>query len=266
MIFYKDLMKKYLFIFSIILFLIVVMHILITSITRNYYNYSMVTMMTLSCISVSFFGCVIAFFVASAKKTNKLYNVLFEQCDPKRAIEETLLALDNIKSDKNKVTLNTFLLNCYFRDGDISSAKNLLNILVVYKMDVSANAKLRWYHNFVMIAIKTFDYDNIKNYQAYLEKMKNIYPRKTKLINDYIEAENMFQSYTNNEFIKVEKYYTDELLTAKTLCEKVIYNAFLAKIKVSTSTDASKQIDFVLNNGKELCYVKEIQELKERLK
>ncbi len=266
MIFYKDLIKKYLSLFSIILFGIVVAHMIITSISRNYYHYPMSVMLTLSFVSLSVFGCAIAFCIRSAKKTNKLFNILHEECDATRAIEEVLYNLENIKSDKNKVTLNTLLLNCYYRNGDMNSAKELLNNLVVYKMDVSVDAKLLWYHNYVMVAVKTFDYENIKKYQMYLEKMKGIYPRKTALINGYLQSETMFADYMNNDFVKVEKYYIDELNKANTLCEKVVYNSFIAKIKNSTSSNPKNEIEFVLNNGKNLCYVKEVKELKERMK
>lgn len=265
MIFYNDLIKKYVIASSVFIFLIVVTHITIASISRNYFYYGLIMMITLAFVSTAIIALLVAYFVQAAKKTNKLYNILYEECDPKRAIIETLKQLENVKSEKNKVTLNTFLVNCYYRNGDVREALNLLKKEIVYKMNVSANAKILWYHNFVMIAAKSFEYDHIKNFQTYLDQMKRIYPRKTALINEFLESENMFIAYCNNEYVKVEKYYNDELNNAKTKCEKVIYNMFLAKIKKSTNSNPVQHIDFVINNGFELCYVKEAKELKERL-
>ncbi|MFI3251969.1 MAG: hypothetical protein R3Y60_02385 [bacterium] len=262
MIFYKDLMKKVLFVCSIIIAVIVFAHIIITSIFRNYMYYGLILMYTLSLFSLLIIGSITFFCTVSIKRTTKLQNILYNDCDPQKAIELTIDYLGNVSTPKHILFLKTFLTACYFRAGRNEEAVELFYSDEVYKLDVKIEAKLLWYHNFIMSAIMKHDSKTVSFYQEYFKKMKITYPNKNNLINDYLNSQDMYNAFTNNEFYKVEKYFNDQLLTSKTKCEKVMYNYYLTKINKSSNKDYSKSMEFVINNGNTLFYVDEIKQLK----
>ncbi len=259
MIYYKNLLKKLLFIFSIILISIILVHIICTSLYRNLYYYNYITMYTLSAMSLSFIICFICYFVFCAKKTNKLYSILNDSCDANKAIELTLLELDNVYTLKNKTALNIFLVSCYYRNNNTKEAFDLLKRNEVFKLEIPINYKILWYHNFIMISIKNFEEDYVQHFRTYLEKLKTLYPKKVRSISSYLIIQEKYMNFINKEYMDLEKYYEEELRFAVSNLEKVIYNYHLAIVKSALHKDYSLNKEFVINNGNTLIYVSEVE-------
>lgn len=259
MIHYKDVLKKVLFIFSISLFIIALVHIICTLTTKNFYYYNMIVIITLCFISLLIVIMIITYFILCLNKTNKIYNILYDEVNVSKAIDNTIENLDNVITNRNKVTLNLFLINCYYNIGNIKDAFMLLEKNEVFKLNIPVSYKIVWYHNFIMIAANSYEDELVKQFTEYLEKLKKIYPRKANVINSYLFIEKKFISFKNREYTDVEKYYIESLESAVSKFDKVLYNYILTVIKKGLNQDFNKNKEFVTRNGNDLTYVKEVE-------
>lgn len=263
MIIYKDLLTKVLLVCSIILFVVVASHILITTIHRNYMDYNTILMFTLGVLSVLTISALTFFCAKSVDKTNTFQNILYDECNALKAIDETYIQLDNVMTSKNIATLKLYLTTCYFSIGDYNEAMSMYKANDMYKSNVSIDIKMMWYHNYAMTAIKVYDTQTVEILREYFKKLQVLYPKKRNKLTNFLESQDRFQAFVNNDFSNIAKYYEQELSTAKTKLEKVIYNAYLTRINKSLNNNYIKNMEFVLNNSKDLIYTKDVQMIKD---
>ncbi len=266
MIFYKDITKRNFTIFTIIFAVAVIAHIVSALLVRNYLYYNTILLITLVVISFDIVLFTLITLKQSINKTNKLYNLLYDKCDPVLAIEEAKLYLDNVITKKNKIVINSFLAICYFRTSNYNEASIIYSDNSINKVKVSVNTKIMWYHNLIMILIKLYDEDNEKRIKDHFKYLSQMYPNKHKKCNEYLEAQDMFKKFMDKDYDGCKRYFELQLDLALSNYEKVIYNTNLAFIYDRLHIDNTNNIEYVLENGNTLNSVEEVKQLKGKVK
>ncbi len=260
MIIYKDLLKKMLLLYTITVLVTTIIHISYILITKDSLYYNTVAMYTLGVFSVSLVIYAIIFYTMCLNKTRKMYSLLHDDCDPDKALDEVLIQLENVYTTKSVLALTIFKGTCYHRLGMYNDAIKTFMSFNIVKTKTSKNTKLVWLHNLIMSYMNTHQTKNYEEASKYLKQLRVKYTNKTNLIDDYLLSQENYKKLMNYDYINVEKYYNDQLSIAFTKCEKVIYNAHLAKINKSLNKEYQKNIDFVLENGNTLCIVDEFKD------
>lgn len=261
MIFYKSIIQKNLFIYTIVFTIFVLSHIIVSSIVRNFLYYNMILLVTLTLMSLITLILVPITLKSCINKTNNLYNILYNDCNPILAIKQADEYLNDIILNKHKIIIKSFLAICYFRSNNYNEASIIYQDGSINKSKVSTNTKIMWYHNVIMILIKLYDYENESKVVDHFNYLSRMYPNKAKKFFEYSESQKMYKKFIEKDFDECKRYYELQLDCALNNYEKVIYNANLVFIYKRLNIDFKQNLGYVLEHGNTLSIVEEVNQL-----
>lgn len=213
------------------------------------------------CCMISLFS--LAFNKAAQKRLNKIIDILTEECDPYRYIEQ-LLPLTQKKIQPNiRVIILIYLACGYIDAGDNNQAKIVLSDI----SKIGTNNKINLSNISNLLTVLYLDDNDLNNARLALAdfwkysnqiKSNDIKYQIKKAYNRQAAKLNMME----NNLYGVEEIYKAQLEGGNTVLEKNIlyYDYALLCIKQNRIDEAKKALQFVIENGNKLHLVTKAKE------
>lgn len=264
MIFLKTFIKRNLLIFSIVLGVVVLGHIILTLSLNNVLIYETISMYTFGVISLSVIILVILTLIQAIRTNSNLYKYLLKEVDPKKTHEKIVLIENDVFNKKSKIALKLLKVSTLFRLGEFSEALDIVSE-DIHNFTENKMHIILWNHNKVMMSIALRK--DVEILQNEFVALGTKYTKKVPVINMFLEAQNMYKNIFTGMYDGVENYYIDEIEVSLSVVEKVSYNNNLSKMyfRQGRLSDAKKCIQYIIQNGNTMYAVVEAKELLERI-
>ncbi|MCH5297320.1 MAG: hypothetical protein J1E85_06605 [Ruminococcus sp.] len=247
---FKDLKIKYITIAIILL---------ITLLTLTSYSFVNSTVIITS-LSPMCYPCAILLITIvlnriTLKRLNRITEIMNEECDPYKYIEQILPLTQQKLNNNTKVLILIYLACGYINAGDIKQAKMVLADIAkigTYNKILLANISNLW----ITLYIKENDLKNAQlaladlwNFLS-LQKSNKINYQFTRIYNRQAAVFNM----QSNKLEGVEEVFNTQLKSIESSIEKnsLYYNLALLYIKQNRIEEAMQALQFVIANGNKL--------------
>lgn len=213
---------------------------------------------------IIYFVLLFAFGIAATYKHNKLTELLNNDCDAVKFINEYYPLLQRSKNKRARALVIVNLAAGYADAGDTNNAKNALCSLDVADISVSLTRAL-----YYSVWTSVFEKENdIQNAKQTLSIMKNIIDneiKKTALQERCLHIYNCHTANINLQsgcYDRIEEILRDEYSNAPHMIEKVSIHYMLGELYLKTGRidDAKYSLRFVVENGATLAIAKEARQ------
>lgn len=262
MVIYNSILKKLLTIYSVVVSAVVLIHIIITSILSNQLYYETILMYTLGLLSICIISFIIILFILNSKRTNCLYKILLDECDPLKSSVLSQSYLIDCFNKKGKVIISNILGMSYYRLGEYEESKRIYKTFPNLISSAGVYNHILWNHNKIMNYIVTNDFEEVTKLQNNFIQLKAQYKSKVSFIDEYYISQEKYKSFVSYQYDGLADYYLNELNTTNSKTAKVSYSYILTKIySVSDKQKSDKYKKYVIKNGNTMFVVKQANDL-----